>query len=168
MTLIHRWLVSALVAGIAVFVAPPIRASVDDLGMVNETPPSLTGAVEWLNSKPLNGTELRGKVVLVEFWTYTCVNWLRTLPYVRAWAEKYKNKGLVVIGVHTPEFGFEKDVDNIRRSMMKMRIRLQSIAITQFGTLSATSIGPRCILSTRRAGFATIISAKANTSGLNG
>jgi thiol-disulfide isomerase/thioredoxin len=83
---------------------------------------SFGGAVEWLNSKPLTIAELRGKVVLVEFWTYTCVNWLRTLPYVRAWAEKYRDKGLVVIGVHTPEFAFEKNVDNIRRAMKEMRI----------------------------------------------
>ncbi|MGZ3533268.1 MAG: thioredoxin family protein [Vulcanimicrobiaceae bacterium] len=83
---------------------------------------SFAGAVEWLNSKPLNASALRGKVVLVQFWTYTCVNWLRTLPYVRAWAEKYKDKGLVVIGVHTPEFGFEKNLDNIRRAMKEMRI----------------------------------------------
>ncbi len=84
--------------------------------------PSFTGAIEWLNSKPLTPEVLRGKVVLVQFWTFTCVNWLRTLPYVRAWSEKYKNKGLVVIGVHTPEFGFEKNLDNIRRAMKDMHI----------------------------------------------
>src|SRR5690349_13139179 len=71
--------------------------------------PSLGGVTEWLNSQPLTSAGLRGKVVLVDFWTYTCVNWLRTLPYVRAWAEKYKDKGLVVIGVHTPEFSFEQN-----------------------------------------------------------
>jgi len=90
--------------------------------MVHETLPSFAGAVGWLNSKPLTPAGLRGKVVLVQFWTYTCVNWLRTLPYVRAWAEKYKDKGLVVIGVHTPEFGFEKNIDNIRRAMKEMGI----------------------------------------------
>src|SRR5262245_59178560 len=66
--------------------------------------PSLGGANQWLNSPPLTATGLRGKVVLIDFWTYTCINWLRSLPYVRAWAEKYKDQGLVVIGVHTPEF----------------------------------------------------------------
>jgi thiol-disulfide isomerase/thioredoxin len=71
------------------------------------------GATGWLNSKPLTREGLRGRVVLVDFWTYTCVNWLRTLPYVRAWAAKYRDDGLTVIGVHTPEFGFERDVDNI-------------------------------------------------------
>jgi thiol-disulfide isomerase/thioredoxin len=75
---------------------------------------SLSRANDWLNSPPLTAEELRGKVVLVEFWTYTCINWLRQLPYVRAWAEKYKDHGLVVIGVHTPEFSFEKNLDNVR------------------------------------------------------
>jgi thiol-disulfide isomerase/thioredoxin len=89
---------------------------------VEGTFPSLDGAVTWFNSKPLRPAELRGKVVLVEFWTYTCVNWLRTLPYVRAWSEKYKDEGLVVIGVHTPEFSFEKDLDNIQRAMRAMDI----------------------------------------------
>src|SRR5215510_11594943 len=77
--------------------------------------PSLGGATGWLNSQPLTAAGLRGKVVLIDFWTYTCINCLRTLPYVRAWAEKYKNQGLVVIGVHSPEFPFEKDLDNVRR-----------------------------------------------------
>src|SRR4051794_7953767 len=71
--------------------------------------PSLAGATGWLNSQPLTPDSLRGKVVLVEFWTYTCINWLRTLSHVRAWSEKYRDHGLVVIGVHTPEFLFEKD-----------------------------------------------------------
>ncbi|MGZ7079329.1 MAG: redoxin family protein, partial [Thermoanaerobaculia bacterium] len=84
--------------------------------------PSFHGANGWLNSPPLTPSGLRGNVVLVDFWTYTCVNWLRTLPYVRAWSEKYRNQGLVVIGVHTPEFPFEKDVDNVRRAAKAMRV----------------------------------------------
>ena len=84
--------------------------------------PSFAGANGWLNSPPLTPAGLRGKVVLVDFWTYTCVNWLRTLPYVRAWNEKYKNMGLVVIGVHTPEFEFEKNVDNMRRAAAAMAV----------------------------------------------
>src|ERR1700709_2776840 len=76
---------------------------------------SLERADEWLNSQPLTAPALRGKVVLVDFWTYTCINWLRTLPYVRAWAERYKDQGLVVIGVHSPEFDFEKNAENVRR-----------------------------------------------------
>jgi thiol-disulfide isomerase/thioredoxin len=84
--------------------------------------PSLGGAIAWLNSQPLTVDELRGKVVLINFWTYTCINWLRQLPYVRAWAEKYQEQGLVVIGVHTPEFEFEKNIDNVRRASTEMRI----------------------------------------------
>ena len=84
--------------------------------------PSLNNATEWLNSPPLTATGLRGKVVLVEFWTYTCINWLRTLPYVRAWYEKYKEQGLVVAGVHSPEFPFEKNIDNIRRAAKNMNV----------------------------------------------
>src|SRR5215211_665490 len=75
--------------------------------------PSFEGATGWLNSDPLTPEGLRGRVVLVDFWTYTCINWIRTLPYVRAWAAKYADVGLTVVGVHTPEFGFEHDVDNI-------------------------------------------------------
>jgi thiol-disulfide isomerase/thioredoxin len=74
---------------------------------------SFAGATGWLNSEPLTPDALRGRVVLVDFWTYTCVNWLRTLPYRRAWAAKYGDAGLTVIGVHTPEFGFERDIDNV-------------------------------------------------------
>jgi thiol-disulfide isomerase/thioredoxin len=84
--------------------------------------PSLSGANEWLNSPPLATDGLRGKVVLIDFCTYTCINWLRQLPYVRAWAEKYKSQGLVVIGVHTPEFTFEKNLDNVRRALKDMRV----------------------------------------------
>ncbi|HZY13550.1 MAG TPA: redoxin family protein, partial [Beijerinckiaceae bacterium] len=89
-----------------------------------ETKPAqrLAGATGWLNSPPVTDMDLRGKVVLVDFWTYTCVNWLRTLPYVRAWSDKYKDQGLVVIGVHTPEFPFEKDLDNVQRSVKEMRV----------------------------------------------
>jgi thiol-disulfide isomerase/thioredoxin len=83
---------------------------------------SLEHADAWLNSPPLAAADLRGKVVLVDFWTYTCINWLRQLPYVRAWAEKYKDQGLVVIGVHTPEFAFEKNIDNVRQAAKDLRV----------------------------------------------
>lgn len=82
----------------------------------------LSRATTWLNSPPLTDDQLLGKVVLVEFWTYSCINWRRQLPYVRAWAEKYKDQGLVVIGVHSPEFSFEKSIDNIRWALKDMRI----------------------------------------------
>ena len=84
--------------------------------------PSLDGATAWLNSPRLTPAGLRGKVVLIDVWTYTCINWLRTLPYVRAWSEKYKDHGLVVIGVHTPEFGFEHNLDNVRRAAKDMGV----------------------------------------------
>jgi thiol-disulfide isomerase/thioredoxin len=84
--------------------------------------PSFGGATGWLNSPPLTPAGLRGKVALVDFGTYTCINWLRQLPYVRAWAEEYSGDGLVVIGVHTPEFGFEHDVDNVRRAVKSMGV----------------------------------------------
>jgi len=84
--------------------------------------PPLASANDWLNSQPLTPASLRGKVVLVQFWTYTCINWLRTLPYVRAWARKYKDQGLVVIGVHSPEFPFENNIDNVRRAAKDMRV----------------------------------------------
>lgn len=83
---------------------------------------SLDGAVEWINSPPLTASALRGKVVLIEFWTYTCINWMRSQPYVRAWAERYAAQGLVVIGVHTPEFGFEKQSENVRRGAKELRV----------------------------------------------
>ena len=83
---------------------------------------SLERADAWLNSPPLKAQDLRGKVVLIDFWTYTCVNWLRTLPYVRAWANKYRDKGLVVIGVHSPEFAFEKNLDNVRWAAKALQV----------------------------------------------
>ena len=83
--------------------------------------PGFDGATGWLNSPPLTAAKLRGHVVLVDFWTYTCINWLRTLPYVRAWADRYRDHGLVVIGVHTPEFDVEHDLDNVRRAVKDLR-----------------------------------------------
>jgi thiol-disulfide isomerase/thioredoxin len=84
--------------------------------------PGFDGATGWLNSPPLTAADVREKVVLVDFWTYTCINWLRTLAYVRAWAEKYHDRGLVVVGVHTPEFPFERDVENVRQAAKDMRV----------------------------------------------
>ena len=79
--------------------------------------PSLDGATGWLNSEPLGPAELRGHVVLVNFWTLTCINWLRQEPYVRAWSRAYRDDGLIVIGVHTPEFSFEHDIDLVRQAV---------------------------------------------------
>jgi thiol-disulfide isomerase/thioredoxin len=98
-----------------------LGAAMASVSVERELPP-LGAATGWLNSQPLTATDLRGKVVLVDFGTYTCINWIRSLPYVRGWAEKYKDRGLVVIGVHTPEFRFEKDLDNVRRAVKAMKI----------------------------------------------
>jgi cytochrome c biogenesis protein CcdA/thiol-disulfide isomerase/thioredoxin len=84
--------------------------------------PSLDGAVEWLNSPPLTTEQLRGKVVLVDFWTFACINCIHTVPYVRAWAEKYKDQGLVVIGVHAPEFAFERKIENVKKAIDEFKI----------------------------------------------
>jgi thiol-disulfide isomerase/thioredoxin len=89
---------------------------------IEGTLPDLDGATQWLNSEPLTPTGLRGKVVLVQFCTFSCVNWLRTLPYVRAWAEKYRGDGLVVIGAHSPEFSFEHEVEKVRRALARMGV----------------------------------------------
>jgi thiol-disulfide isomerase/thioredoxin len=115
--------------------------------------PSLDGAIEWLNSAPLTDSSLRGKVVLVDFWTYTCINWRRTLPYVRAWSLKYKDRGLVVIGVHTPEFEFEKQIGNVRQATREMRI----------GARSRTNIGRRSTSSMHKDAFDIINSEKVST-----
>jgi thiol-disulfide isomerase/thioredoxin len=84
--------------------------------------PGFDGASGWLNSPPLDTADQRGNVVLVDFWTYTCINWLRTRGYLRAWAEKYQEHGLVIVGVHTPEFPFERDADNVRQAATEMRV----------------------------------------------
>ncbi|WP_252997022.1 thioredoxin family protein, partial [Burkholderia sola] len=89
---------------------------------VEGTLPSLDGAVQWLNSPPLTAAGLRGKVVLVDFWTYSCINCLRTLPYTTAWARKYASYGLVVIGVHAPEFAFERDIGNVKKAVHDLGI----------------------------------------------
>ena len=99
--------------------------------------PSLEGAAGWLNSPPLTAAELRGKVVLVQFWTYTCINWLRTLAFLRAWAEHYQQYGLVVIGVHTPEFDFEHDLDNVRRSVKDLRVDYPVVVDNDYAIWSA-------------------------------
>jgi thiol-disulfide isomerase/thioredoxin len=129
--LLLRVLLTAILTGVT---GAPLGASAKDHTMVQHiTPvaarlpiegelPSLAGATAWLNSEPLTPAGLRGHVVLVEFWTYTCINWLRAQPYVRAWADKYRNRGLVVIGVHAHEFGFEKNLDNVRRAAKELRV----------------------------------------------
>ena len=98
--------------------ASPSTPALDDEGPM----PDLSGAVGWINSQPLTRNSLRGKVVLIDFWTYSCINCLRALPYVEGWAEKYKSAGLVVIGVHTPEFAFEKERSNVEKAVRDLKI----------------------------------------------
>jgi thiol-disulfide isomerase/thioredoxin len=99
--------------------------------------PTFDGATGWLNSEPLSPEELRGRVVLVDFWTYTCINWLRTLGYVRSWAEKYEKQGLLVVGVHTPEFPFERDVDNVREAAKDMNVEYPIALDSDYGIWDA-------------------------------
>jgi hypothetical protein len=84
--------------------------------------PAFTGATEWLNTEPLGPAELRDHVVVVNFWTFTCINWLRQMPYVRAWSHAYRHDGLVIVGVHTPEFSFEHDLDRVEKAMLERAI----------------------------------------------
>ena len=111
--------------GRAVLTMAAARLGILDTAKASEGEPrqlaALGRAAAWLNSPPVSTKDLLGKVVLVQFGTYTCINWLRTLPYVRAWAEKYR-QGLAVIGVNTPEFGFEKNVENVRRAVQQIKI----------------------------------------------
>jgi thiol-disulfide isomerase/thioredoxin len=124
-----------LAAILATALGARLDNSTEDTNVVQQmTPPSvarlpakgelasLGSATGWLNSRPLTAADLRGKVVLVDFWTYSCINWMRSLPYVRTWAERYKDQGLVVIGVHAPEFGFEHNLDNVRQATKDMRV----------------------------------------------
>src|SRR5947209_1732511 len=101
--------------------------------------PGFDRATGWLNSPPLSAADVAGKVVIVDFWTYTCINWLRTLSYVRAWAEKYHDRGLVTVGVHTPEFPFEQDVDNVRQAVKDMRIEYPIAIDSDYGVWRAFS-----------------------------
>jgi thiol-disulfide isomerase/thioredoxin len=99
--------------------------------------PGFDGATGWLNSPPLTAEGLRGRVVLVQFWTYTCINWLRTLAYVRAWADRYSDQGLVVVGVHTPEFDFEHDLDNVRQQVKHLGVGYPVVVDNDYAVWSA-------------------------------
>jgi len=99
--------------------------------------PAFEGATAWLNSAPLNPAALRGRVVLVNFGTYTCINWIRSLPYVRAWADKYEHHGLVVVGVQTPEFAFEGNLDNVGRAMKEMDVRYPVVVDNDYAVWEA-------------------------------
>jgi thiol-disulfide isomerase/thioredoxin len=132
--------------------------------------PGFDGATGWLNSSPLTAAELRGSVVLVDFWTYTCINWLRTLAFVRAWAAKYRDLGLVVIGVHTPEFPFERDVDNVREAVESMRVEYPVALDSDYGcgAPSPTGIRRPSTSQTPRAGSGTTTLVRASTTKASG
>src|SRR5262249_39013905 len=112
---------STIMGGPGMMMAAKPDARGVGLAEEGELPP-LKGAVEWLNSEPPTQQGLTGKVVLVDFWTYSCINCFRAIPYVRAWTEKYKDRGLVVIGVHAPEFAFEKNVTNVKKAVADLKI----------------------------------------------
>lgn len=145
--MIRRRLVSAALSVAAVLLLVGVlwtgvrsepRLTAANLQLRNEGElPSLDGAIRWLNSPPLRTGDLHGKVVLVDFWTYTCINWRRTLPYVRAWAEKYKGQGLVLIGAHTPEFSFERDLANVRQFTQEFGIEYPVAVDTNYGVWRA-------------------------------
>ena len=99
--------------------------------------PALGGVTEWINSEPLGPAGLRDHVVLVNFWTLTCINWLRQEPYVRAWSEAYRDDGLVVIGVHTPEFSFEHEIDGVRRATRERAIDYPVVVDNDYAIWSA-------------------------------
>ena len=133
---------------------------------VEVTLPSFAGATGWLNSQPLTAADLRGKVVLVDFWTYTCINWLRTLRYVRAWAEKYGDHGLVVIGVHTPEFPFERNLDNVRQAAKDMRVDVSDRArqrLCGLARLRQPVLAGDVLRRRAKGGSGTTSSARGNT-----
>jgi thiol-disulfide isomerase/thioredoxin len=115
--------------------------------------PPLAGAVSWLNSAPLMPESLRGKVVLVDFWTYSCINCLRALPYITSWYEKYKDHGLVVLGIHSPEFAFEKNESNVNApcATSELNTRWPLITTMPSGSLSTINTGRHITLSMRRA-----------------
>lgn len=124
------WFAFAAVVAITCARFSPVQAGPfeDLLGARSGKMPSLEGGTGWVNASPMTTEALRGKVVLVDFWTYSCINCLRTLPYVKAWAQKYKEAGLVVIGVHTPEFGFEKSSANVQRAVRDLGVSFPVVA----------------------------------------
>ena len=143
-----------------------LMAALDNVRLSHEgNVPSFGGATGWLNSEPLTAADLRGHVVLVDFWTFTCINWIRTAPYLRAWDAKYRDHGLIVIGVHTPEFPFETTSTASGRSLRSGGSRTQSpsTATMRSGAPSLTGIGPRCTSPMPRERFASTTSVRVAT-----
>jgi thiol-disulfide isomerase/thioredoxin len=153
---------------IAVTGTSPIAAQADSSEIGRSPLPGLAGATSWINSKPLTAKQLKGKVVLVDFWDYSCINCLRSLPYVNAWAKKYKDSGLVVIGVHTPEFPFEKEPPNVQKAVQKLGVIYPWlwITITPSGTHFTMRHGRHTTLLMPMAKCASCTSARANMTAL--
>jgi thiol-disulfide isomerase/thioredoxin len=133
--------VAAGAAAIATLVASPAASAATSpaANPVNNSTaaPEFTGIDKWLNSDPLTMQQLRGKVVLVDFWTYTCINCIHVLPYVKTWNQKYKDRGLVVVGVHTPEFPFERDTDNVKTAIKRFDITFPVAQDNRYATWRA-------------------------------
>lgn len=131
---------------------------------VEDLKPSLDGAEQWLNAPPLTLESLKGKVVLVDFWTYSCINCLRAIPYIRAWAEKYRDHGLVVIGVHAPEFAFERNAANVKSAIASLKIGYPVPVDNEYKIWRSfeNEYWPAHYSSTAMAGFGTTISARAS------
>ncbi|CAJ0770958.1 MULTISPECIES: thioredoxin family protein [Ralstonia] len=131
-----RAALAALAIGAVYFVGTGVPAF-SQTAATGATAPEFTGINQWLNSQPLSMKDLRGKVVLVDFWTYSCINCLNTLPHVRQWYDKYKDQGLVVVGVHTPEYAFEKSTANVQEALKRLDVRYPVAQDNSYATWSA-------------------------------
>ncbi|MFM0093880.1 thioredoxin family protein [Paraburkholderia sediminicola] len=125
--------IATLVASPAASAASPVATQLDN----RTTAPEFTGIDNWLNSNPLTMQQLRGKVVLVDFWTYTCINCIDVLPYVKTWNQKYKDQGLAVVGVHTPEYPFERNTDNVKAAIKRLGITFPVAQDNHYATWNA-------------------------------
>jgi thiol-disulfide isomerase/thioredoxin len=126
-------------AAMAMFAAIAVTRGAAIAHPLNSAPvaPKITGIDKWLNSDPLTMQQLRGKVVLVDFWTYSCINCVNTLPYVKDWYQKYKSQGLIVVGVHTPEYPFERDTENVKAAIKRFDIRYPVAQDNEYATWNA-------------------------------
>jgi thiol-disulfide isomerase/thioredoxin len=129
--------VASSAAAIASLVASPAANAAANPVSTRNTAPEFTGIDTWLNSEPLTMQQLRGKVVLVDFWTYTCINCIDVLPYVKGWNQKYKDQGLVVVGVHTPEYPFERNTDNVKTAIKRLGITYPVAQDNRYATWNA-------------------------------
>ena len=168
----RRWFVGSAAMAVAAAAAPfgPLLAAADSQAPGSQPKPTrelraLGGAAEWVNTSRLTAESLLGKVVLVDFCTYTCINWLRTLPHIRGWAAKYKSHGLMVIGVHTPEFTFEQNLANVRPAIAAMKLEHPFAIDNDYAIWRAfnNNYWPARYFIDARGRVRDIISARANT-----